>query len=61
MYVSDDALHAYYTTDQTAFQQSHVDGHTPNSLGYSNVSPKLNTTEGQGVGAHSLTRSTIEG
>jgi hypothetical protein len=33
----------------------------PNSLRDSNVSPKLNTTEGQGVRACSLARSIIEG
>jgi hypothetical protein len=33
----------------------------PNSLRDSNVSPKLKTMEGQGVGARSLACSTIEG
>jgi hypothetical protein len=35
--------------------------HTPNSLRDSNVSPKLKTTEEQGVGARSLARNIIEG
>jgi hypothetical protein len=38
-----------------------IDLRTPNSLRDSNVSPKLKTIEGQGVGARSLVRSTIEG
>jgi hypothetical protein len=33
----------------------------PNSLRVSNVSPKWKTTEEQGVEAHSLTRSSLEG
>jgi hypothetical protein len=33
----------------------------PNSLKDSNVNPKQKTTEGQGVGARSLVRSTLEG
>jgi hypothetical protein len=32
----------------------------PNSLRDSNVNPKQRTTEEQGVGAHSLTRNTLE-